>query len=207
MTGMMLYLSLGLMVLTVLSNRYWRRQVIAARQSQIKVREKVDDVARELSDAAAEYGDLARHVGEAEQRTVKVEQQMQIALLELDKAKEAPVSRYYVFDRVEPRPGRFWEAAVRHLPTSYTTAADRQGQRAWIGIRRYIVLAETEREVRDRVSARFPRRSGYELVEVIPCQLSGLTVNRIAELSTFRHPKKDGEEESPRPKRRAAAQS
>lgn len=201
MTGMMLYFSLGLMVLTVLSSRYWRRQLMSARASQTKIKEKVDEVTKEVADVASAYAQLAHQHAEAEKRVAKAEQDLQAALAELEAKKDAPVNRYYVLDRQEPRQGRFWEAAIRYNPTN-TLSSDRQGQRSWTGIRRYVMIAEAERDVRERIAARFPRKAGFELVEVAPCRLNGLAVNRIAELSTFRKP--GAAEDDAKPQRRVA---
>ncbi|OYD83503.1 MULTISPECIES: hypothetical protein [Azospirillum] len=199
MTGMMLYLSLGLMVLTVLSNRYWRRQLEGLRQAQLRIREKMEEVGKDVEDIATAYSQVAQKHAEAEKRALKAEQDMQAALNELDAKQAAPIVRYHVFDRSEPRPGRFWEAAVRHVPSDATVMT---GQRGWVGIRRCLLTAETEREVRERVSARYPRKAGFQVLEVVPCRVAGLSVNRIPELSTFR--RSAPPEEAARPPRRAA---
>ncbi|NUB10492.1 hypothetical protein FW320_30595 [Azospirillum sp. Vi22] len=199
MTGMMLYLSLGLMVLTVLSNRYWRRQLEGLRQGQLRIREKMEEVGKDVEDIATAYSQVTQKHAEAEKRAQKAEQDMQAALNEREARQTAPVVRYHVFDRSEPRPGRFWEAAVRHLPSEATVMT---GQRGWVGIRRCLLTAETEREVRERVSARYPRKAGFQVLEVVPCRVAGLSVNRIPELSTFR--RSAPPEEAARPPRRAA---
>ncbi|AIB16367.1 hypothetical protein ABAZ39_31435 (plasmid) [Azospirillum argentinense] len=199
MTGMMLYLSLGLMVLTVLSNRYWRRQLEGLRQGQLRIREKMEEVGKDVEDIATAYSQVTQKHAEAEKRAQKAEQDMQAALNELEARQTAPVVRYHVFDRSEPRPGRFWEAAVRHVPSDATVMT---GQRGWLGIRRCLLTAETEREVRERVSARYPRKAGFQVLEVVPCRVAGLSVNRIPELSTFR--RSAPPEEAARPPRRAA---
>ncbi|TWA80307.1 hypothetical protein FBZ83_109113 [Azospirillum brasilense] len=200
MTGMMLYLSLGLMVLTVLSNRYWRRQLEGLRQGQLRIREKMEEVGKDVEDIANAYSQITQKHAEAEKRALKAEQDMQAALNELEARQAAPVVRYHVFDRSEPRPGRFWEAAVRHVPSDATVMT---GQRGWMGIRRCLLTAETEREVRERVSARYPRKAGFQVLEVVPCRVAGLSVNRIPELSTFR--RSAPPEEAARAPRRAAA--
>ncbi|QCO19032.1 hypothetical protein D3869_27685 (plasmid) [Azospirillum brasilense] len=199
MTGMMLYLSLGLMVLTVLSNRYWRRQLEGLRQGQLRIREKMEEVGKDVEDIATAYSQITQKHAEAEKRAVKAEQDMQAALNELEARQASPVVRYHVFDRSEPRPGRFWEAAVRHVPSDATVMT---GQRGWVGIRRCLLTAETEREVRERVSARYPRKAGFQVLEVVPCRVAGLSVNRIPELSTFR--RSAPPEEAARTPRRAA---
>ncbi|WP_448208645.1 hypothetical protein [Azospirillum sp. sgz302134] len=205
MTGMMLYFSLGLMVLTVISNRYWRRQLHATRASQDKVKELVEEVTKEVAEVATVYAKLAHQHAEMEKRVAKAEQEMQAALLELDKKRESPVTRYHVFDRVEPRQGRFWEAAVRYVPAD-AAVSERQNHRSWTGLRRFVLVAETEREVRDRIAARYPRKAGFHLLEAVHCRLNGLAVNRIAELSTFRKPSPAEDDDKP-PRRRAAARN
>lgn len=208
MTGMMLYLSLGLMVLSVISNRYWRRQLAAMRSNQDKMKVKVDDATKEVADVATVYAQLAHQHAETEKRVAKAEQDMQAALLELDKRRDGPVVRYYVFDRIEPRAGRFWEAAVRHTPADsplHSPFQDRTVHRSWTGIRRYVLIADTEREARERVEARFPRKGGFHLMELVPCRLNGLSVNRIPEFSTFRKP--GPAEEEAKPARRPASAS
>lgn len=205
MTGMMLYFALGLMVLTVLSNRYWRRQLTLTRIAMSKLKEKVDDVTKEVADIATDYAQLAQHQADMEKRVQKAEIDMQAAILELDQKKGAPMQRYFVFDRNEPRPGRFWEVAVRFQPTA-VSFADQRGYRGWTGIRRFLLVADGERDARERVAARYPRQAGFEIVEVAGCRLNGLTVNRISELSTFRKPGKPEEEAAAaaRPQRRAS---
>lgn len=205
MTGMMLYFALGLMVLTVLSNRYWRRQLTLTRIAMSKLKEKVDDVTKEVADIATDYAQLAQHQADMEKRVQKAEIDMQAAILELDQKKGAPMQRYFVFDRNEPRPGRFWEVAVRFQPTA-VSFADQRGYRGWTGIRRFLLVADGERDARERVAARYPRQAGFEIVEVAGCRLNGLTVNRISELSTFRKPGKPEEEAAAaaRPQRQAS---
>jgi len=202
MTGMLLYVALGLMILTVLSNRFWRRQLVTARVSLVKLKESADEASKELSDAAREYATLDRHITETERRAAKAEQELAAALAEFEAKRAGPVQRYHVFDRLEPRQGRFYEAAVRYDPNA--ASEDRSVHRAWVGVRRYLLVAETEREARERVLNRFTRKLGFEVVEVAPCRLAGLSINRIAELSTFRRPSAGEEEEAPRrPARKA----
>lgn len=203
MTGMLLYVALGLMVLTVLSNRFWRRQLVSARVSLTKLKEAADDASKELSDAAKEYAAVDRHVGDAERRAAKAEQELATVLAEYEAKRTGPVQRYYIFDRMEPRQGRFYEATVRYDPNA--ASEERVAHRAWTGVRRYILVAETERDARERIGNRFTRKLGFEVVEVAPCRLAGLTINRIAELSTFRRATAGEEDDtSRRPARRTA---
>lgn len=205
MTGMLLYGALGLVMLTVLSNRFWRRQLKSARVSLVKLKEAADLAAKDLSDAAKEYATIDRHIVDTDRRAGKVEQELAATLAEFEAKRAAPTQRYYVFDRLEPRPGRFYEAAVRFDPSA--ASEDRAMHRAWIGVRRYLLIGETEREARERVSSRFPRKQGFEVVEFVPCRLSGLSVNRITELSTFRRSSAEDEDGAARRPARAASRA
>lgn len=186
MMGMLLYVALGLMILTVLSNRFWRRQLATTRVSLVKLKEKADEVGRELNDAAHDYTTVRQKVADTEKRAARAEQELAAMLNDLEARKAGPGRRYYVFDRLEPRPGRFYEVAVRYDPNA--ASEERSIHRAWSGVRRYMLVAESEGEARERASGRFQRKLGFEVVEVAPCRLDGLAVNRIAELSTFRRP-------------------
>jgi hypothetical protein len=203
MTGILLYAALGLMILTVLSNRFWRRQLVSARVSLTKLKESADEVTKDLSDAAKDYAAVNQQFADTERRIAKAEQDLAAATAELETKKAAPTQRYYIFDRMEPRPGRFFEAAVRYDPNA--ASEDRSVHRAWAGVRRYLLVAESERDARDRIGGRFTRKLGFEVVEVVGCRLAGLSSNRIAELSTFRRPSAgEADEGSRRPARRAA---
>ncbi|WP_051341112.1 hypothetical protein [Azospirillum halopraeferens] len=165
LTGLLLYCSLGLMVLTVVSNRYWRSQIRRARAALRRAEEEAATVASDLADEARACQALGERVADAEQRAVRAEREAERAEAELAAMQHAAVERYYIFDRLEPRPGRFWEAVVsRTLPG-----------RAIEPPRRYLVIADNERDARDRVAARFPAKAGYAVVGPLPCRLAGLT--------------------------------
>lgn len=201
MTGMLLYGALALMVLTVLSNRYWRRQLTLTRIAMGKLKSKVDDITREVADVASDYAQLSHQAAELDKRVQKAEIDLQAALVELEQKKAAPLDRYFIFDRLEPRPGRFWEVAIRHTPQG-GGFGDARSYRGWSGIRRYILIGDGERDARDRAAARFPRKAGFEVAEVAGCRVNGLTISRIAELSTFRKPGKEDEDGAAKPPRR-----
>lgn len=194
MIGVMLYASAALIVLTVVSNRYWRRQLAKTSDAANKLKDKADELTREVAEVAANYGSLSHDLAEIERRAGRAEQELAIAVQELETKRQSGTDRYYIFDRLEPRPGRFWEAAIRHQPDSATL---RLHHRTWIGVRRYILVADSERDARERIGARFPRKSGFEVAHVVPCRLATLTVNRIAELSTFRKPGSRDEDDPP----------
>ena len=192
MIGMMLYISMALMVLAVVSNRYWHRQLVKTRDDVAKMRVKVENMQKDVASVAAAYATLAHDTADTQRRATRAEQEAAAALLELESKKQAGTDRYYIFDRLEPRPGRFWEAAVRHVPDA---VIDRSAPVSWSTPRRYILIADTEKEARRRVAARMPRSQGFDLIHVVPCRIGNLQVSRISELSTFRKPGTGGDDE------------
>lgn len=192
MIGMMLYISMALMVLAVVSNRYWHRQLRLSRDAVAKLRVKVEDTQKEVASVAAAYATLAHDTADTERRAGRAEQEAAAAMQELEAKKQAGTDRYYVFDRLEPRPGRFWEAAVRYVPDA---VIDRSAPVNWTAPRRYILIADTERDARRRVAARMPRSQGFDVIHVVPCRIGNLQVSRISELSTFRKPGSGGDDE------------
>jgi len=141
--------------------RRTRRQLDTAGVSLGKLKESADEVGKEVADAAKDYATISQQVADAERRAAKAEQELAAALNELEVKKAEPTRRYYVFDRLEPRTGRFYEAAVRYDRNA--ALQDRSAHRAWTGVRRYLLVAETEREARQRVSSRFQRTLGFEV--------------------------------------------
>lgn len=189
MTGMMLYLAFGLMILTVVSNRYWRSRHSTTSGTTRKAREKLDSMAGDLETAVRLCQQAAKEHADAQERTAKAEQEMTQTLARLEACRGLPSNRFYVFDRLEPRPGRFWEVAVRHLPQAQE---ERLPHRTWAGVRRYLLVSGNEREARERIAARFPRKAGFEIVDIRPSALAALTVNPVTQASAFR--RRTGEE-------------
>lgn len=183
--GMMIYAAFALMVLTVFSNRYWHRQVTKTRVQVNKLREKVDDLQGELAAVASSYATLAHETATVERRAERAERELVIAQQALEARKNSDTEQYYIFDRLEPRPGRFWEVAIRHQPDA---AEERERLRTWTGVRRYILVADAEKEARTRAASRFPRKAGFDVVTAMPCQVANLTISRVSEVSTFRKP-------------------
>lgn len=178
MIAAMLYGSVGLMLLTVLSARYWRRQLSQSRQSQSKLRDRLDIQNGELLDVTTDHAQLTQQRDSLERKVTTAERELEVSLQHLEEQKNAPVQRYYIFDRMEPRPGRFWEAIV---VCTAENIPNWQGHRVWSGQRKFLLVAETEREARERVASRFPRKGGYEVRKVGGCPVDGLSVNLATE--------------------------
>jgi hypothetical protein len=197
MTEMALfYAAFAMTVLTVLSNRYWRRQLRRTRGEAERAREKAESISREVAAVAARYAGLSHDHSTTEARMKRTEAEVTVLSQELTSLRQAGADRYYIFDRLEPRQGRIWEVSVRFYPEQ---AGERLHHRTWNGLRRYILVSDNERDAKHRASMRFPRKSGFEVVQIIPCKIANLTINRVNEFSTFRRPgsEEDGEDKKP----------
>ncbi len=157
-----------LIVLNVLFMRYVRR--------------RSEDTKQALSTEEAELATIDRRIVEAH-HAVRVAQNRLTALgdnvqtaeaavasaqKELATVREAPIERYYVFDRMEPRIGVIWEARVRLLPDPMT---DRRLLEAWKADRVYLIVAGSHSEAEERMQQRFSRASGFEVYNIVPCPL------------------------------------
>lgn len=187
-TGLLLYSAFSLMILTVLSNRYWRAHIQRLRSTVRRLQDDVDTATRDLRDAVRAYGDLAQQAEDAERRMVQAEQEAARVEAELGAMRQAAIERYYVFDRLEPRFGRFWEAAVRRAPENAGRGSRQTPSQSWVGLRRYLLVADNEREARERITGRFQARDGFEVAELVPCRLAALAVNRVSDVAPFPFP-------------------
>lgn len=178
------YLSLFMVILAVVSNRYWRRQLVKADQTYDQVKLAAEKVAKEVAVVAAECTGLTSDLSALTKRANKAELEHQALAAELQKRKQAAVERYYVFERVQPRPGAFWEVAVRCVNGEETP--DRAGRMVWPGVRAYMLIADSEGAALRRAQARFSAQHGYQVVQAIPSRVAGLTISRVEELSTYR---------------------
>lgn len=175
------YAAFAMITLAVLLNRYWRRRIRRIRRDAERAREQVEDVRKEVSAVAARFETLAADMESTSARTDTATTDIETLSRELEDLKSASMDRYYIFDRLEPRQGRFWEATIRQA------RADKS-RPDWNG-RRYILVAENERDAHRKVAARFPRQLGYEETRLVPCRIAGLSINRVNDgASTFRRP-------------------
>jgi len=175
------YAAFAMVTLAVLLNRYWRRRIRRIRRDAERAREQVEEVRKEVSAISARFEALSNDMESTEARTDTATGDIEGLSRDVEELKNASMDRYYIFDRLEPRQGRFWEATIRQ------PRADK-GRPDWNG-RRYILVAENERDAQRKVSARFPRQLGYEETKLIPCRIAGLSINRVNESnSTFRRP-------------------
>lgn len=183
------YLSLFFVILAVFSNRYWRSQLKKTDQAYENAKQDAEKTAKEVAVVAAEATGLTSDLGVLTKRADKAEQEHQNLIGELAKRKQAPVERYYVFERSQPRPGAFWEVAVRCV--NGEEGQDRGGRATWAGVRSYMLIADNEGAALRRAQARFSAQHGYQVVQAAPSRVAGLSMSRVEELSTYRRPSRE----------------
>lgn len=169
MTMLLLYASVIMLALGVFANRAVARRLVTVRRSMAADEQAMRDLDRDLLGAQRTLHDAERRLEEADARIEQGRAALQAAEADLEKARRAPVERFHVFDRLEPRPGIIWAARVE-LTTDATSGTTRLAA-AWGGTRTYLIAAASQREALDRLVQRFPRNTGYAVGAVSPCGL------------------------------------
>lgn len=182
------YAAFAMVTLAVLLNRYWRRRIRRIHRDAERAREQVEEVRKEVQAVSGKFEALSNDMEATEARTDTATGDIENLTKEVEALKASAMDRYYIFDRLEPRQGRFWEATIRQ-PRADRSRPD------WASGRRYILVAENERDAQRKVAARFPRQLGFEEMKMAACRISGLSINRVNESSsTFRKPDSDKSE-------------
>lgn len=177
------YVSLILVVLAVLSNRYWHRQLKKTREKYETVKRNAEDVTRQMGNVARECTSLASDLSALTKRADKANKEYEYLEAELGRRKAAPMERYHIIDRSEPRSGAFWEVAIRCTGTS---EADYVGRPYWPGVKTYLVIADSDVNAARRAQTKFPLQTGYQVVQAVPCRITGLAISRLDGVPTAR---------------------
>lgn len=164
----MLQAVLALVVVNVLVSRYAHRRNAANRDQLFADETAVRQLDYKILEAQrAEH--LAKQKMEALKDSIDVaERQLASAEKDLEEERKAPPDLYYIFDRLEPKPGVIWEVMVSRsadVPMPARTAA------AWRQPRRYLIAAKTPKEAHDRATQRFFDKTGLMIANVVPCPL------------------------------------
>lgn len=169
MTALMLYGAVLLMVASVLVNRIGQRRAALAHQ-----RLQTDEGT--LRTLEHEVGDRSRALHILRERCAGLDGQLDEARVAVDQlsltmeqAKAAPVERYFIFDRQDPRPGAIWALQVRRSPDAPPSLP--RMEMSWKAPRTYLVVAATQREAMDRVTHRYARNAGFDVGTAAPCHL------------------------------------
>jgi hypothetical protein len=167
MTALFLYAAVLFMVGSVLVNRIGQRRMAAARKSLTEEENALTSLEREIVEHAQKLNQI-------QERETTLDDQLHSARLavehlteKFDEARAAPVERYYIFDRLDARPGSIWSLEVRRADD----AGNVRMAAAWPIPRTYLIVASTPREAADRAVQRFPRNQGFEIGNAVPCHL------------------------------------
>lgn len=158
----------ALVVLNVLVSRF------AARRNNAH-RDKLNNDEMVLRQVELKILEAQRREHTAKQKIEALNDSIQLAQehldsaeKELDAARKAPPDLYYIFDRLEPKPGVIWEVTVSlrsDVPMSARMTA------VWRQPRRYLIAAKTPREAHDRAAQRFFEKAGQAIDNVVACSL------------------------------------
>ena len=168
MTALFLYGAVLLMAASVIVNRIGQRRMLAARKALTAEENKLRAIDRGILDGA-------RALNQVKQRVATLDDEIHGARLtvehlgeKFDQVRAAPMERYYIFDRLDARPGSIWSMDIRRTddaPNDPRLAA------AWQQPRTYLIVASTPREAVDRAAQRFPRNQGYDIGPAVVCHL------------------------------------
>ncbi len=168
MTALFLYAAMLFMIGSVLVNRIGQRRLSEAKKSLTEEENALLTLERDINDNG-------RRLSEAKMRETGLDDQLHTMTLTLehlkekfDEARAAPVERYHIFDRLDPRPGSIWSVDIRR---SDEMGGNSRMAAAWPTPRTYLIVASTSREASDRAVQRFPRNQGFEIGNAVPCSL------------------------------------
>lgn len=169
MIALLLYGAVSLIVFSAILTRLGLRRAATARRA-MEAEEKalstigteVEGITQTLYEAQETLNGLDTRLGEAQAALAAAERQ-------LAAAKNTPAERYYVFDRLDPRPGTIWEVPVTHT-AGEANHAHRLAP-VWGGTRRYLVVGTNRRDALDRLLQRYPKSYGFEVGQPFPCAL------------------------------------
>lgn len=169
MTALFLYGAVLLMVASVMVNRFGQRRAAQA----AKRLQNDENTLRSLDTKLLE---TARHLQQNRQQAGNLDDQITDVRLAIDnlndrleKTKAAPMERYYIFDRLDTRPGTIWAMQIGR--TGDAPLSDARLAAAWRMPRTYLIVAGNQREAMDRAAQRFPRNSGFDIGLAAPCHL------------------------------------
>ncbi len=156
--------AVALLAVSIVLNRVTRRQLSTAREALAADETALTAAGRALQDALRTRQDAEqRHAG-LEGRVEQAQADIRTAQQALDAARQAPVERFHVLDRLAPRPAQLWSVTVVRGP-------DAPGTPPWTGERICLIAAASRNEALERVMLRYPRTAGFDVQAATPCPL------------------------------------
>jgi hypothetical protein len=159
---------LALVVLNVLVSRFAHRRNNAHREQLENDEIAVRQLDYKILEAQRRENNEREKIEALKDSIVSAENLLETVEKELEAARKAPPDLYFIFDRLEPRPGIIWEVMVSRnmdVPLNARSAA------VWKQPRRYLIAAKTPKEAHDRATQRFFEKTGLKVDSVSPCAL------------------------------------
>lgn len=167
MSLLLAYAVAGLLAVSIIVGRVARRQFDTTRKALAADEAVLTTAGQALQEALRARNDAEqRHAG-LDGRLEQAQSEVRTAQRVLEAARQAPVERFHVFDRLEPRPGALWSVTVLRRPDGPG------GPTPWTGERTLVIAAAGHNEALERVMMRYPRSSGFEVRGATPCPLFG----------------------------------
>lgn len=159
---------LALVVLNVLVSRFAHRRNSVHREQLVNDEIAVRQLDYKILEAQRRENHERQKIEALNDSIIVAEKQLETVEKELEAARKAPPDLYFIFDRLEPRPGIIWEVMVSRnmdVPMNARSAA------VWKQPRRYLIAAKTPKEAYDRATQRFFEKTGLKVDNVSPCAL------------------------------------
>lgn len=163
MTVILTYAAVALLAVSIIVSRTARRQLASARKALAADEAVLIEAGNALHEALrARHDAEQRHAG-LDGRLEQAQAEVRAAQQVLEAARQTPVERFHVFDRLEPRPGTLWAVTVARSPGTPP------GSAPWTGERTCILAASSQSEATERATLRYPRTAGFEVRSAVPC--------------------------------------
>lgn len=169
MIALLLYGSVALIVFSAILTRLGLRRATTARRAMETEEKALSTIGTEVEGITQTLYEAQETLNGLDTRLEEVQAALAAAERQLATAKNTPAERYYVFDRLDPRPGTIWEVPVTHA-AGEANHAHRLAP-VWGGTRRYLVVAANRRDALDRLLQRYPKSYGFEVGQPFPCVL------------------------------------
>lgn len=158
----------ALVVLNVMVSRYAHRRNREYQENLVSDEFAVRQLDYKIQEAQRQEQINQQKIDGCNEAIAEAEKQAAAAEKELDELRKAPPDIYFIFDRLEPKPGIIWEVYVGRnpdVPMGARLAA------VWKQPRRYLVAAKSQREAQERAAQRFFEKTGLAVAHVSPCAL------------------------------------
>ncbi|WP_029008687.1 hypothetical protein [Azospirillum halopraeferens] len=174
MIALLIYAAVLLLGIAVLVNRRGERRLDALGRDIRHEERALHDLDRHIREVRRQGAEADEALRLAEVRIAQAQRDLEAAERRLAETRRGPMECYYVFDRLEPRPGRIWAVRIsRSVEDAHGPETRPETRRAAAGgwPRTYLLVAGSRKEALDRASLRFSRAAGCAVEDAVPSPL------------------------------------